>query len=200
MSLLGCSTPVQPLRSQNAWLSRYSFCRPCLRTRLLKHSPPGVQLSSTVFPRLSAFEASQIGQNSKATLLGFLAPSAYSETRVHGLTVLPVTQRHRQAPRTFGKSATSTDSLSARESASSPNLLATEPLPGFLNLSAAFFLSPPSHHFQMGNARGVTPSRGLHLSRSPDNSSLSEYPPDVHPSGCATSCLGRGAVGHTGCT
>jgi hypothetical protein len=55
------------------------------------------------------------------------------------------------------------------------------PLPGFPNLSAAFFLSPPPRHFQTGGVRGVLPFRELILPRSPDDSSPPACPLDVSP-------------------
>jgi hypothetical protein len=65
----------------------------------------------------------------------------------------------------------------------SPNPPTTVPLTGFPNLSAAFFLPPPSCHFQTGGARGVPPFRGLFLPRSPDDSSPPACPLDVPPVG-----------------
>jgi hypothetical protein len=47
-----------------------------------------------------------------------------------------------------------------------PNLSATVPLTGFLNLPATLLLSKPSHHFQIGGTHGIAPSRDLFLSRS----------------------------------
>lgn len=48
-----------------------------------------------------------------------------------------------------------------------PTPPATVPLTGFLSPSAAFFLSPPSYHFQAGGARGVHPSGDCPFHRSP---------------------------------
>jgi hypothetical protein len=48
-----------------------------------------------------------------------------------------------------------------------PTLPATVPLAGFLNLSVALFLSPPSCHFQTGNALGVYPSGDCSFHKAP---------------------------------
>jgi hypothetical protein len=48
-----------------------------------------------------------------------------------------------------------------------PTLPATVSLAGFPSLSATFFLSPPSCHFQAGNARGVSPSGGCSFQEAP---------------------------------
>ena len=83
-----------------------------------------------------------------------------------------------------------------------PDRLPTVPRPpasvspaGFLNLSATFFLSPPSCHFQAGSARGVLPFRGFVLPRSPDDSSPSAYPLDLVPTDCAAPVLGGSVRG-----
>jgi hypothetical protein len=44
-----------------------------------------------------------------------------------------------------------------------PTRLTTEPLTGFLNLSATFFLLLPPSHFQAGSTLGVVSFRGLIL-------------------------------------
>jgi hypothetical protein len=102
MSPLGCSSPVQPLRSQNAWLRRYSCRRPCPRTRLLGHSSPGVRLPSTVCPEAPRSRRRPQGLSSKATLLGFLAPTAHTgnkSSRLDQLRWLPSSTG--RAPRPF---------------------------------------------------------------------------------------------------
>jgi hypothetical protein len=72
------------------------------------------------------------------------------------------------------------------------------PLAGFPNLSAAFFLPPPSRHFQAGGALGVQPSRGLFLPRSPDDSSPPACPLGVSPFSWPSPFLGGGALGRAG--
>jgi hypothetical protein len=72
---------------------------------------------------------------------GFVAPTALQEERVH---VRPVSRL--RLPGCAGNLPRG------------PTLPATVSLAGFLSLSATFFLSPPSCHFQAGNARGVSPS------------------------------------------
>jgi hypothetical protein len=126
-------------------------------------------------------------------------PCPYSAYRKQEFTSRPaslVAQLHRKSSPTLSQSVQARTSYRTGNPLVVPNPPATEPLPGFPNLSAAFFLSPPSHHFQMGGAHGVAPSRGLHFSRSPDSSSPPACPLDVLPSGCATSFLGRGSIGH----
>lgn len=73
----------------------------------------------------------------------------------------------------------------AGNASAGPTLPTTVPPSGFPNLSAALFLSRPPCHFQTGCALGVSPFRGLILSRRPDNSSPSACPLDVPPAGCA---------------
>jgi hypothetical protein len=83
-------------------------------------------------------------------------------------------------------------------SPASPNLPATVPLTGFPNLSAVFFLSPPSRHFQTGGVRGVSPFREFFLPRSLDDSSPPTCPPDVLPIELALiPVLGGDARGHS---
>jgi hypothetical protein len=106
---------------------------------------------------------------------GSYAPSAFQEERVHVSSSCP-------------------DKLpgGAGILPGGPTLPATEPLAGFLNLSAAFFLSPPSCHFQAGNARGVNPSGVYSFARSPGDSSPPACPLDVPPAGCAAPDPRRG--------
>jgi hypothetical protein len=59
------------------------------------------------------------------------------------------------------------------------------------------FLSPPSHHFQMGGAPGVRPYRGLILHHSPDGSSPPACLLDVSPADCACSVPRRSICGRT---
>jgi len=121
----------------------------------------GVRPSYTVFP-----DARAAASQRAAPLLGFLSPSAYEEERVHvHLAVAPPVARRVLAVPTPPASVSPT---------------------GFLNLSATFFLSPPSCHFQAGSALGVSPFRGFVLPRSPDDSSPSAYPLGLVPSDCAS--------------
>jgi len=79
-----------------------------------------------------------------------------------------------------------------RDSPTGPTPPTTVPLAGFLSLSAALFLSPPSCHFQTGGARGVSPFRGSCLPPSLGDSSSPTCPLDVPPADCATPVLGGG--------
>lgn len=114
----------------------------------------------------------------KAPLLGFRAPTALTVERVHA----PIDLRRPGSP-------------VPRDSPTGPTPPTTVPLAGFLNLSAAFFLSLPSCHFQAGRAHGVSPFRGLFLSHSLGDSSPPTCPRDVPPAGCATPVLGGGFRG-----
>jgi hypothetical protein len=170
---------------------------------LPKDATPWALLSWGLTPlhgmsRILRFRAASIMiQTSKATLLGFLAPSAHMRSQSPRLN-----QRRRLpgfaggAPQIFSAPMTSMRHSQSGNPLAVPNPPVTEPLSGFLNLSAAFILSLPSHHFRVGGALGVMPFRGLRLTRNFDNSSLPTYPHDVLPSGCATSFLGRGSTRH----
>jgi len=74
----------------------------------------------------------------------------------------------------------------------SPTLPATVPSAGFLNLSTAFFLSPPLRHFQTDDARGILLFRDLIFPRSPGCSSPPVCPLDVPPPDCAVPVPRRG--------
>jgi hypothetical protein len=135
--LSGSSLPARPWHPQNAWPTRYSVHRPCSRTRLLEHSSPGVRTSFTVLPKPLPTTS-----RSGAPLLGFFAPSAHKEERVHVLRV---------APDEADGCPAATSSLAWKPpgcpgSLARPTLPASVPLTGFLNLSAVLFLSPPSRH------------------------------------------------------
>jgi len=134
---LGSLLPAGPERSQNARPIRCSVRCPRPRKRLLGLSSRGVQPSFTVFPEVPAH-----GLSTEGTSLG--VPRPYSA-------------RGGESPRLAGCPVELPD-VSARNLPAGPTPPATVPLTGFLNLSAAFFLSPPSHHFQAGGARGVFPS------------------------------------------
>lgn len=73
-----------------------------------------------------------------------------------------------------------------------PTLPTTVPLTGFPNLSADFFLSPPSCHFQTGGVLAVPPFRDLFLPRNPGCLSPPVCPLDVPPAGCAVPVPRRG--------
>jgi len=138
-SLLGCPNPVQPLRSQNAWLSRYSFFRPCSKTRLLEHSSPGVLRPFTVLPEALRLRRSRcLRPDAESNSLG--VPCPYSASRKRESTsrpVLPVAQRYRKSSPTLSEPMTSTGHCQAGNLLANPTSSATEPLTGFLNLSAA---------------------------------------------------------------
>jgi hypothetical protein len=177
-SLSGYPLPVRPRRSQNAQPFRYSFIRPHPRTRLLGRSSHGVRSSFTVFPEISA-----PGLSTEGTSLGVPSPLQRSwEERVHVPLRLPA----------------SGSLVVPGGSPTSPTLPATVPLAGFPNLSAAFFLSPPSRHFQAGGVHGVSPFRDLFLPRSLDDSSSPTCPLDVPPIELALiPVLGGDARGHS---
>jgi hypothetical protein len=145
MSPLGYSPPVQPVRSQNAWLSRYSFLRPCSKTRLLEHSSPGVRLPFTVCPEAPRFRHWPQEPARKATPLGFVAPSAHEETRVHvSVRCCRLPGVAGRAPRPFSLSVRTREGLSDRESASGSHSASygaaprfSKPLSGFLPLTSA---------------------------------------------------------------
>lgn len=197
MSPLGCSSPVQPVRSQNA-MAQPVFLPPPLP----KDATPWALLSWGSTPLHGMSRSTLLPTPITRTVieshsLGVHCPfSACRKRESTSRPVLPVAQLHRKSSPTLSQPVQARASYRTGSPLTVPIPPATEPLPGFPNLSAAFFLSPPSHHFQMGGAHGVTPSRGLHLPRSPDSSSLPAYPLDVIPSGCATSFLGRGSIGH----
>jgi hypothetical protein len=118
----------------------------------------------------------------RATLMGFPSPSAHKATESTSHASQQGTENHpKKAP-----SCVLAD----------PTRPTTVPLTGFLNLSATFLLCLPSNRFQIGGAHGVASFRGLILSRSPDNSSLSAYPLDVPPFGCAVLVPGQDTSRH----
>jgi hypothetical protein len=168
--ILGSPFPVRPQRSPNAWPCRSSFIYPRSRTRLLEQSSHGVPVPYTVFP-MSPPAASRL----KAPLLGFLFPYSARGKESSRLAGCPV-----ELPGFAGNLSTG------------PTLPTTVPLAGFPNLSAAFFLSPPSCHFQAGGAHGVPSFRGLFLPRRPGCSSPPDCPLDVPPVDCAAPVPRRG--------
>jgi hypothetical protein len=138
-SLLGYPLPVRPRRSQNARPFRYSFLRPHPRTRLLGRSSHGVRPSFTVLPEISAPDLSIEG-----TSLGVPSP-------------LQRSRRRESTSRRGCPLRAPWWCQGVRQQV--PTLPATVPLTGFPNLSAVFFLSPPSRHFQTGGVHGVAPFR-----------------------------------------
>jgi hypothetical protein len=73
-----------------------------------------------------------------------------------------------------------------------PTPQTTVSLAGFSNLTATFFLSPPSHHFQMGGVRTVRPTGGCSFHEAPPARRRAAYPLDVVPAGCAAPVPRRG--------
>jgi hypothetical protein len=111
----------------------------------------------------------------RAPLLGFLAPSTHKEKEVHGPTSYPA-----RPPGVAGILPTG------------PTPLATVSLPGFPNLSAIFsFLHRPAIFRQVAllgfTLQGFTP-----LTK-PRQLITPACPPDVAPTGCASSHLGGGS-------
>jgi hypothetical protein len=143
---------------------RFSFIHPHPRTRLLGQSSHGVRCSFTAYPRVSV-----PGLSAKDTSLGVRRPFSARGGESPRPPGFPV-----RLPRCYRGGPPA-----------GPTLPPTVPLSGFLNLSAAFFLSPPSCHFQASGARGILPFRGLLLSRRPDGSSPPACPHDVLPTGSA---------------
>jgi len=147
-------------------------------------------------PKLPALDAGHKGCHRKPLSWGSLPLQRLQETRVHvstGLAGCPAPPD--ELPDPFPARA-STDSLSDRESASGSHPASygaaprfSQPLSGLLPLTSV----PP---FSDGWRSWGCALQGLHLSRSPDSSSPPAYPLDVLPSGCATSFLGRGSIGH----
>jgi hypothetical protein len=175
--LLGYPLPVRSQHSQNAQPFRYSFLHPRPRTRLLGRSSHGVRPSFTVY-----LEASATGLSTDGTSLGVPSPLQRS--------------RRRESTSRSGCPARAPWLLPGG-SPVNPTSPATVPLTGFPNLSADFFLSPPSRHFQTGGVRGVSRFRELFLPRIPDGSSPPACPLDVSPIELAlTPVLGGGARGH----
>jgi hypothetical protein len=155
---LGSSLPARPWHPQNARPTRYSVHCQCSRTRLLEQSSPGVRTSYTVL-LMSSPETSR----SRAPLLGFLAPSALKEERVHArwlpndphpvarewLTGWPV-----RPP-------------VARRLLAVPIVPATVPLTGFPNLPAACSSLRRPAMFQTDGALGVHTLQGFVPSAKP---------------------------------
>lgn len=143
---------------------------PCPGKRLLGQSSPEVQPSFTAYPAVSARSFS-----TTSTSPGVSAPATYEkkESTSHAL--------QRELPGFY------------RASADKSHLASYGAAPRFSQPPSDFFLSPPSHHFQMGNALGVLPFRGLLLPRSPHGSSPQACLPDVCPASWPTPVLGGGA-------
>jgi hypothetical protein len=132
--VLGCPFPVRRWRSLNAPSFRYFFLCPRQRMRLRGQSSRGVRPFYTVFPK----PPPPVSQP-EAPLLGF-----------HAAT----THKGEESPRpTFAGPPVLPGYLST-----GPTPQTTVSLAGFPNLSATFFLSPPSHHFQVGGVPAVRPT------------------------------------------
>jgi len=176
--LLGYPLPVRSQHSQNARPFRYSFLHPRPRTRLLGRSSHGVRPSFTVY-----LEASATGLSTDGTSLGVPSPLQRSRRR-----------ESTSRPGCPARAPWLCQGVRQRN----PTPPATVPLTGFPNLSAAFFLSPPSRHFQTGGVRGVSRFRELFLPRSPDGSSPPACPLGVPPIELALiPVLGGDARGHS---
>lgn len=120
---------------------------------------------------------------SKAPLLGFRAPSAHTREENPRLRRLPG-----RAPRVMN-----------------PGICRQVPPCRLRCRSQVFSTSqrllplPPAPPFSDGFRSWGLPYRGLILPRSPGYSSPPVSPHDVAPAGCATSVLGGGCRGRTGC-
>jgi hypothetical protein len=156
---LGCPFPVRSWRSLNARSFRYFFLRPRPRMRLLGQSSPGVRPFYTVCPEVSA-----TGLSTGGTSLGVRTPLQRTGRRES-------TSDFRRLPGFAGSLSTG------------PTPQTTVPLAGFLNLSAAFILSPPPHHFQVGGVHGVCPPGGCSFHEAPPARRRTAYPLDVAPAG-----------------
>lgn len=170
--LLGSPPPVRPWRSQK---------RPALPVFLHPPAPKDATpwtilswVSALLHGMSRSLRPRPLGRGHLSW--GSFAPTALGVERVHVPTGYPA-----RLPGSY-----------PRGSPTGPTPPATVPLTGFPNLSAAFFLSPPSYHFQAGGARGVTPFRGLFLLCSPGDSSPPACPHDVPPAGCANPRPRRG--------
>lgn len=153
-------------------LIRYFAYQPCSKKRLSERPSLEVQITFTVFPEFSAHDLSV-----ESTSLGVYGPySAWSE----------------ESSRLAGKP----DELPGFPgSASGSQPAGYGAAHRFFQPLSDLFLSSPSHHFQMGDAHGVPPYKGLLLLRSPDDSTPSACPLAVIPVGCACSFLGKSTSG-----
>lgn len=160
---LGHSLPVWPRRSLNRPASPVFLARrPCSWMRLLEHLSPEVQPSFTVSTRHLRPRTTR-----GPTLMGFSCPLQRIKHRRS--TAVPVSRSGSPAP------------FQAGIPPAVPQLPATVPPSGFLNLSVTSFSPMPSHHFQAGNARGVSPFRGFPSHAGPYGSPPPACPPDVSP-------------------
>jgi len=140
---MGCSPPVLPWRSPNAWPFRYSFPSPSPKTRRFGPSSPGVRSSYTVFPEVPALDLSV-----ESTSPGVCAPSALTGSESPRPSRFPG-----PAPRRF----------LAGNPPAGPTPPVTVPFTGFLNLSTvsssprlpAFFRQVALLGFSL---QGFTPS------------------------------------------
>lgn len=146
--LLGHSLPVWPQRSLNRLPPVFLTRRPCSWMRLLERLSLEVQLSFTVSTRTTPLPSYR-----KLLSWVFLRPFSASSIGDPRSSRLPV-----QTPQHLFR-------LGFRQKL--PNLPATVPLAGFFNLSADSFSPTPSHHFQAGNALGVSPFRGFPFRAAP---------------------------------
>jgi len=97
---------------------------------------------------------------------GFLSPTAHQASEIHGYCSFP-----QSSPAPFP----SRDSIGISQ-------LPTNGVALRLFQPLGDFFSPlPSHHFQVGNARGVLPFRGFPFHAAPYGSSPPACPPDVAP-------------------
>jgi len=165
---LGHSLPVWPWRSLNRLALPVFLARcPCPWMRLLERSSPEVQPSFMVptrhpRPRITGSNSLGVSFPYSASSIGDPRPSQFPTLAPHPFRPL----------RAFR----------AGIPPAAPKLPATVPPSGFFNLSVAFFSPLPSHHFQAGNAHGVSPFRGFPSHAAPYGSSPPACPLDVSPS------------------
>jgi len=173
---LGHSLPVWPWRSLNRRLFRYS-CIAALARRcdssnvpLLGFSPPSRSLLDNPAPVLRGaallgfsfpYSASGIGDPRPLRFPTLALPDVF-----HPCGVEPLASQKLESVRAFA------DGSQTIRYGAAHRLL--RPLSGF-------FSPVPSHHFQAGNARGVSPFRGFPSHAAPNGSSPPACPLDVAP-------------------
>jgi hypothetical protein len=171
---LGYSHPVWPWYSQNTLPFRYSIICPRSKTRLLEHSSREVRPSFAVLYSKSPSSASQL----RTTLMGFVSPSACTDSK---------------NPR----SSDFAEVLPCRSPKALPGFHQQVPPCQIRYRSQVFSTSQrsfsPCRHptiFRPVTLMGLHPSGIFSSNEASNNSSLSEYPLDVIPSGCAVPVLG----------
>jgi len=150
----GSPLPVRPWRSQATGPSGIPPSalvqgRDSLDVPLMRFDPPSRSPRSP--PSSSRSEGNSPGVR---------APTALKEARVH------VRSRCDRPPKWLSSASQAPRELPGNPLAV-PMSPATVPLSGFPNLSAAFLLSLPPYHFQVGGARGVCPSGACSFREAP---------------------------------